>query len=1168
MRQITGLILVGLGLVLISMPALGYLWRVDTNGTPITWPPASRPVAMVMNEAGAAEIKNGSDLTQLEIAMRAWNQVPHSDFSFATPTRSVNTPLANDGKHVIFWDENGTYIIDPTQVAMTRLIVNTSGEILDADMVFNGRDFTWSTNLQIPEGTQSVLEIATHELGGVLGLDVSGVGAASMFPHHAPGNVRCGLSGDDEAGLASAYSASTFPANRGGISGAITRGSNGIFGAHVVALDSSGSVRGAAVSRSDGTYLINGLQPGAYTVFAEPLDGPVSSVDLAPYYQGIVTDFQTTFYGGSTSPATVMVAAGSINSGRNIVMSSAVPTVNLMFLGTAPREQSVSAFPGSGIIFQGEVRDFVVWGTGIPDGSALSFSGTGITTTLTSLQKAGSFVGVISRLTVESNATVGPRVVFITTPAGELAAMAGFLEVLPAPPVVLGVSPMSGRGIGGTRVTVQGSGFTQTGGLQVTFGSQELQAVEVLDDRRISGLTPPSQKAGPVDVTVVTGGGQGLKKAAFIYGATVVSIQSVLPDHGPQIGNTAVTICGAGFLDNEDTTMVTFEGIAATEVMVVNDTTITCKTPAAVRGGAVTVKVDNLNGTGILPAGYTYDPFPDVYSCAPDTGPLAGGQKVIIAGKHFALTTSTTVRFGENPAKNVLVVNSSILSCDTPAATSPGPVEVAVTTINGTGTKPDGYTYNPRPEVTNVEPDFGPMSGGTLITVTGTGFTSTPDTLVLIGAKAGTSINVLSATSLTCRTPMVTVPGAVAIEVTNSNGTGIKPDAFTYEPRPAVVSVDPAVGPMAGGTPVTVTGTGFTTAPKTTVTFGGTAATGVQVVSGTSLTCVTPAATSAGAVAVRVTNENGYGEKSDAFTYEPRPAVVSVDPAVGPMAGGTSVTVTGTGFTSTIDTTVTFGIYTATNVQVGSATSLTCVTPAAVTPGAVNVRVTNRNGFGEKSNAFSYLAKPNITTVSPSKGPLIGGDTITIQGSGFTTSANTTVLFGAFSATGINVVSATRLTCVAPRNLTAGRVDVRVFNSGGVGILPTGYEYVGGDVLAQGDPKMGVLFPIVFQAGVDGGRAYYAAASFTNSVDIPLDFRTIPLDLDILFLLTVGGWPPIFNSFTGGLNAAGQAAGTINIPAIPGLNGVPLRIAFITLDTGAPGGVRTVSNAASLTIRQ
>jgi len=91
------------------------------------------------------------------------------------------------------------------------------------------------------------------------------------------------------------------------------------------------------------------------------------------------------------------------------------------------------------------------------------------------------------------------------------------------------------------------------------------------------------------------------------------------------------------------------------------------------------------------------------------------------------------------------------------------------------------------------------------------------------------------------------------------------PDATTAPP--AVTSLSPATGLAAGGTAVTLTGTGFTGA--TSVKFGATAATAVTVVNPTTITCTSPAHT-AGTVDVQVTTPNGAsatGSAGDNFVY-------------------------------------------------------------------------------------------------------------------------------------------------------------------------------------------------------------------------------------------------------------------------------------------------------------
>jgi IPT/TIG domain-containing protein/fibronectin type III domain protein len=71
---------------------------------------------------------------------------------------------------------------------------------------------------------------------------------------------------------------------------------------------------------------------------------------------------------------------------------------------------------------------------------------------------------------------------------------------------------------------------------------------------------------------------------------------------------------------------------------------------------------------------------------------------------------------------------------------------------------------------------------------------------------------------------------------------------------PTVSAVSPNTGVIGGGTSVTISGTGFQ--PGATVTFGGVAATGVNVVNATTITAATPAH-AAGAVNVAVTNGDG-----------------------------------------------------------------------------------------------------------------------------------------------------------------------------------------------------------------------------------------------------------------------------------------------------------------------
>ncbi|MFD7830697.1 IPT/TIG domain-containing protein [Streptomyces sp. MJM8645] len=83
-------------------------------------------------------------------------------------------------------------------------------------------------------------------------------------------------------------------------------------------------------------------------------------------------------------------------------------------------------------------------------------------------------------------------------------------------------------------------------------------------------------------------------------------------------------------------------------------------------------------------------------------------------------------------------------------------------------------------------------------------------------------------------------------------------------PPPTITSVLPSGGPAAGGTVVTITGTNLD--GTSAVTFGGTAGTGLTIVSDTVVKVTVPAK-AAGAVDIVLTDDAGTVTKTSGFTY-------------------------------------------------------------------------------------------------------------------------------------------------------------------------------------------------------------------------------------------------------------------------------------------------------------
>ena len=243
-------------------------------------------------------------------------------------------------------------------------------------------------------------------------------------------------------------------------------------------------------------------------------------------------------------------------------------------------------------------------------------------------------------------------------------------------------------------------------------------------------------------------------------------------------------------------------------------------------------------------------------------------------------------------------------------------------------------------------------------------------------------------------------------------------------------SLSPDHGNPQGGTQVTIFGTGFDTTNPPRVTFGGVLATLQEnTVTENRLTVVTPQAAQTVEVGeilrvdVTVTNPPDSGTstaESDtlegAFAYAHGdtpipPAVISVSPTSGPNSGGTSVTLSGTGFEPQ-NVRVVFGFGSSADAFSGAEATvtsskeqtLTVRSPAAaadMTDQTVDILVRNESTglFDVAGSAFTYGGSQSITNLRPTSGPYRGGTEVQITVDGLDAEAAYEVEFGgAFQA--------------------------------------------------------------------------------------------------------------------------------------------------------------------------
>jgi YVTN family beta-propeller protein len=708
-----------------------------------------------------------------------------------------------------------------------------------------------------------------------------------------------------------------------------------------------------------------------------------------------------------TSTAQVFTGQTVSNNGGPSAVASNTFTLVLPSISAVTPNWGVTA-GGTGVTITG--TGFVVGGTTAMFGST---AGTSVTCTSTTSCTAAS-----------PAEAVGTVDITVTTSVGTSATSSADWFTYDAVPTVTAISVNAGPVAGGTSVTVTGTGFV-AGATTIDFGG--IAGTGPSCTTTSCTATSPAGTAGAVNVTAVTLGGTSSNTATFTYEA-IPTITSLNPLAGPLLAGTVVTITGTGFVTGTTATTVSFGGSAGTSVNCTTTTSCVATSPAG--SGPVNVTVTTAGGTSNTSV-FTYEVIPTVTGLSVGAGPVAGGTSVTVTGTGF-VAGATTVDFGANAGTG--------LSCTTTSCTvtSPshlaGPVNITAVTAGGTSSATATFTYDDTPTLTSVSPVAGPVLGGTLVTITGTGLLDASS--AGFGGTAGTGFSCISDTTCVATSPAGS--GPVNVTVTNATGTSSSTVTFTYYAVPTVTAISVNAGPVAGGTSVTVTGTGFV-AGATTIDFGGIAGTGPSCTT-TSCTATSPAGT-VGPAWITVVTAGGTSPNTAAFTYEVVPSVTAISVGAGPVAGGTSVTVTGTGFVVGA-TDIDFGAIAGTSPSC-TTTSCTATSPAG-TAGAVNVTAVTAGGTSLDTATFTYDDTPTVTSVTPVAGPVLVGTLVTITGTGLLDASSAG--FGGIVATGFSCSSDTTCVATSPAGLVAGPVGVTVTNATGIssGTVTFTYEMTGG----------------------------------------------------------------------------------------------------------------------------
>ncbi|MCY9591686.1 VWA domain-containing protein [Paenibacillus chitinolyticus] len=625
-------------------------------------------------------------------------------------------------------------------------------------------------------------------------------------------------------------------------------------------------------------------------------------------------------------------------------------------------------------------------------------------------------------------------------------------------PEITSIMPDKGSVIGGETIVLNGKNFRTNPA--VVFGNKDAVSVQFVDSTKLVVVAPPGNQ-GAVELKVTNNDGQSATVPYYYF--AVPEFISVTPSQGVLAGGNDVVITGKYFLANPKVKFGQHEAVIKSST----STQITATVPAGDVEGFVDIEIVNSDNTSVTAKNaYEYLVGPSVTEVTPNQGSSKGGDLVTIKGSHFK--SGAVVKFNTTAVPTEFV-SATELKVTTPAW--PRAESVKVTVINPD--KLEGYLdqafkyLNPAPTIESVSPNSGLVSGGDLVTITGTDFL--PDAKILFKDKEMAS-SFVDSKHLRVRSPKWTQEETVDITVTNPDGqSAVLNQSFSYKfPQAAeLVSLSPISGPLDGGNVITVKGTNLSSdlslyVADTKVLY--------TLLSSDTLTFKAPKTAVAGKVDIKVTDT--YNRESilkEAYEYLapaplPAPTISGVTPSQTVRTGGEFIYVNGDNFQ---EGAVVWLNDSKQTTSFMSTKQLRFRAPVWGKEEIVTVKVVNPDSqFVVSDGALKFTnppadPAPEISSLTPDSGEIKGDYFVTINGKYFKSGAKVT--FGGKELT-TSFLSDTQLRVRAPQGEKEGPVEVKVVNPDGLQAIST-FTYTA-PVLGPA-PVITTLSPA--QAPVTGG---------------------------------------------------------------------------------------------------
>ncbi|XP_040289774.1 fibrocystin-L-like [Bufo bufo] len=368
---------------------------------------------------------------------------------------------------------------------------------------------------------------------------------------------------------------------------------------------------------------------------------------------------------------------------------------------------------------------------------------------------------------------------------------------------------------------------------------------------------------------------------------------------------------------------------------------------------------------------YTWDvkQTPLIYSI--NTAVNGEDAVLIINGTGFAHSTAndtTYVTIG-NLTCTILTLNDNEIRCQVPKASAGTfPITVSIAERGFAVSYGGNMTFTYDIIVSSVTPSSGSPTGGTLLTIHGSGFSG--NSVVELDGN-GCAVVFANLSMIKCRTSEVSgLEGNADLMVFTNGLNATLPNAFNFTSflAPTITGIEPRTSSVLGNTTLTISGFNFLNQSEDSAVFLANETCEILEWTPTNITCLLPALPPGTYnIMVQVGNDGfAITSMNDGASVVYILEVNSISPQYGSLYGGTRVTLTGSGFSPVPnDNQVQIGNLPC-KVSASSAKELTCVIQR---PGAVYT-VTNDGKHSVYGSGYAW---------SPSRLLISTGDAVIWQ---------------------------------------------------------------------------------------------------------------------------------------------------------------------------------------------